>query len=306
MTPEWRLGLFRGGPLGRRVGLRTTGGRDAAAAARIIDRPSRRIGRCAALLDQIAVRMRVGPRVADPLADVEPFLHRFLRDADGAAFVNSSMPGRCVIALSTAGKPSYVLKIGNTDDHQLRNEGEFLTKVSGMRLPFKVPELVYADSQGEHCVVVTRAWMQARRAGPLSRSELLGITEVLGAAGTGVRPLVHGDLAPWNVLRTPGGIGVIDWETATFADQPLRDLVHYLVQAGAIMRWTDVSTVVRELTHPRGMVGELAGRLGVPRSRVPEALHTYFATSPPVHVRRVRRFRESVAAAVGVDALWQP
>ncbi|MDQ0762558.1 phosphotransferase [Streptomyces canus] len=246
--------------------------------------------------------MNVGPQVANPLEDVEPFLHRFLRDADGAAFMHSSMPGRCIIALSSGGNPCYVLKIGRADDHPLRNEAEFLMKVSGMRLGFRVPELVYADSVGERYVVVTHAWRKARLAGPLSRSEVLGITEVLGATKTGNASLIHGDLAPWNVLRTPGQIGVIDWEAARFADQPLGDLIHYLVQAGAILRWVDVPTVVRELTHPRGMVVELAARLGLPRSQVAEGVHAYFTSFPPVSVKRVRRFREDVAVAVGVPA----
>lgn len=297
---QWRLGLLRAGPLGRRVGLRTTGGRDAAAAARLIDRPSRAVGRWAALLDQIAVRIGIGPRVANPLAEVEPFLQKFLQDADGAAFMHSSMPGRCITAVSTRGEPRYVLKIGRADDHPLRNEAEFLGKLSGMRLPFKVPELVYADRVGKHYAVVTHAWRHARLAGPLSRSELLGISEVLSAAGADRGGLVHGDLAPWNVLRTPGGIGLIDWETAKFADQPLRDLIHYLVQAGALLRWTDVPTVVRELTHPAGMVTELTRRLDLPRSQIDEALHAYFIALAPVRIKRVRRFRESVEEAVGV------
>ena len=297
---EWRRGLLRAGPLGRRVELRTTGGRNGAAAARVIDRPSRAMGRVASFLDQFVVRANVGPRSADPLAAVEPSLRRFLNEADGAACMHSSMPGRSIAALVAGESPRYVLKIGRSDDRPLRNEAEFLKGTAGMGLSFQVPELAYADSAGGHYVVVTHAWRHARLAGMLTRDELLGITEDLATAAPGGGCLVHGDLAPWNVLRTPEGIGVIDWETATFADQPLRDLIHYVVQAGAILRWTDVSAVARELTHPRGLVCELASRLGLARSQADEAVHAYFTGLRPVTVRQVQRFQDEVAAAAGV------
>ncbi|MFI5677332.1 phosphotransferase family protein [Streptomyces cellulosae] len=282
------------------MGLRTTGGRNGAAAARVIDRPSRLMGRVASFLDQLVVRMDIGPRADDPLAAVEPQLRRFLNEADGAACMHSSMPGRSIAALVAGGSPRYVLKIGQADDHPLRNEAEFLKRTAGMALSFRVPDLTYADVVGEHYVVATHAWRRARFAGMLTRNELLGITEVLATAGPGSGSLVHGDLAPWNILRTPEGIGVIDWETATFADQPLRDLIHYVVQTGAILRWTDVPTVTRELTHPRGLVSELARRLGLVRSQADEAVHAYFAGLPPVGVRQVQRFRDGVATAVGI------
>ncbi|MFC8258157.1 phosphotransferase [Streptomyces sp. NPDC057291] len=244
--------------------------------------------------------MSIGPRVPNPLAGVEPPVRTLLNDADGVAFIHSSMPGRCVAALSKGGSPHYVLKMGKVDDHPLRNEAEFLSKIPGMRLPFNVPELLYADLVGDHFAVVTLAWNHSRLAGPLSRTELLNITEALGTAHAGGVSITHGDLAPWNVLRTPQGIGLVDWEAATFADRPLHDLVHYLVQAGAHLRWTDVTAVVRELTHPHGMVAELAHRLGCRPSQVDEMLHAYFTESPPVHIPRVLRFRDSVAAAVGI------
>ncbi|MFF8945308.1 phosphotransferase family protein [Streptomyces sp. NPDC014864] len=296
----WRRGLFRAGPLGRRIGLRTTGGRDGVAAAHIIDRPSRPIGRAAASLDRLAARLSVGPRVPDPLAGVEPLIRTLLMEADGAAFVHSSMSGRCVAAISTGGRPHRVLKLGKADDHPLRNEAEFLEQIPGIRLPFKVPDLIYAGHLGDHYVVMTHAWQRSRLAGPLSPSELLNLTEALSRARVGDRSIVHGDLAPWNVLRTPQGIGLVDWEAATFADQPLRDLVHYLVQAGAHLRWMDVKTVVRELTHPAGTVASLAHRLGCRRSQVEEELHSYFTTYPPIRIPRVRRFRDRVALEVGI------
>lgn len=295
----WRSGFLRAGPLGRRIGLRTTGGPDGAAAAGLIDRPSRPAGRIAALLDRTAVRMGVGRRVADPLADLETVLGEFLADADGAAAMHSSMPGRCLAALSFGGVPRYFLKIGLSDDHALRNEAEFLWAIPRVGLPIRVPELLFADHVGERYAVVTRAWPHSRPAGLLTRNELLHLTEVLGTPLADGSPVVHGDFAPWNVLRTPEGLALVDWEAASFADQPLRDLIHYFMQAGALLGWVDVRTVVRELTHPQGAVAELAERLQHPASLAKQAVRDYLAHTPAAHLPRARRFRECIVDAAG-------
>jgi hypothetical protein len=236
------------------------------------------------------------------LAGLEPILDDLLIDVDGAAVIRSSMPGRLLAAVSSDGSPRYVLKVGQAADRPLRNEAEFLQVIPGMGLPIRVPELFFAGLVGKYYIVVTIAWLHSRPAGPLTRKELLDITEVLGTSGTGGTPLVHGDLAPWNVLRTPEGLGLVDWEAATFADQPMRDLIHYLMQTGTLLRWADARTVVRELTHPEGVVAELASRLNRPPSLAREALREYFALSPPTRSSRIRRFRNDVAAAVDLVA----
>lgn len=297
----WQRGLLRAGPLGRRIELRSTGGRHGAAAARVIDRPLRPIGRAASFFDQLVMRMKMGPRVSDPLAYMDTFLHTLPADVDGMAFMHSSTPGRCIAALSTEGFPRYVLKIGTSDDHRLQNEGSFLGNLSGMRFPFSVPELLFAEFVGDHFVLMSRAWENSRQVGLLSRDALLDITGALAAAGNGSRSVVHGDFAPWNLLRTPQGLGLVDWESARFADEPLRDMIHYLVQAGAHLRWFDVRQVVSELTHPQGSLAQLVSHLGCPQSLAEEALRAYFTTYPSVSVRRVRHFRDSVASGVGVS-----
>lgn len=296
----WQRGLLRSGPLGRRVELRSTGGRHGTAAARVIYRPLRPAGRAAALFDQLMMRMRIGPKVDNPLAFADTFLHALPADVDGMAFMHSSTPGRCIAALSASGHPRYVLKVGTRDDHRLRNEGEVLAKLPSLGFPFRVPELLFADFMGDHFVVMSRAWPNCRQAGLLARDELLDITAALGGPGNSGRSVAHGDLAPWNILRTPQGLGIVDWESASLAQHPLRDVIHYLVQAGAHLRWIDVRRAVRELKHPQGTLAQLAGRLGCPQSLVDQALQAYFTTAPAAHIRRVRRFRDSVATGLGI------
>ncbi|MGW1030147.1 phosphotransferase [Streptomyces sp. NPDC002577] len=245
--------------------------------------------------------MGLGVGVANPLAGLEPSLSEFFTDADGAAVVQSSMPGRLIAAISSGGVPRYVLKVGQADDRPLRNEAEFLQTIPGRGLRLAVPKFLFAGLVGERYVVVTLAWPNSRPAGPLERNELLEITEVLGMTASGCGPIVHGDFAPWNVLRTPAGIALVDWERAGIADQPLRDLIHYLVQAGAYLRWHDVDTVVRELTHPQGMVAELAQRLELSPALAREALGEYFRLPPAARTPpKASRFRDRVAVAAGL------
>ncbi|WNZ11722.1 phosphotransferase [Streptomyces sp. 11x1] len=296
----WQRGLLRAGPLGRRIELRSTGGRHGTAAARTIDRPLRPVGRAAALFDQLVMRMRIGPKVDNPLAFADTLLHALPEDVDGMAFMHSSTPGRCVAALSASGRPRYVLKVGNGDDRRLQNEGEVLTEIPSMGLPFKVPELLFADFVGDHFVVMSRAWSNCRQAGLLSRDELLGITAALGRPDSGTCSLGHGDLAPWNILRTPQGLGIVDWECASLTQRPLRDVIHYLVQAGGHLRWIKARAVVRELIEPQGTLAQLATRIGCPQPEVDQALRSYFASAPAASVRRVGAFRDHVASKLGL------
>jgi aminoglycoside phosphotransferase (APT) family kinase protein len=51
-----------------------------------------------------------------------------------------------------------------------------------------------------------------------------------GSGKTGVG-LSHGDCAPWNLLRTDRGWGLVDWEEAHDQGMPFFDLFHYLILA---------------------------------------------------------------------------
>jgi len=48
----------------------------------------------------------------------------------------------------------------------------------------------------------------------------------------------HGDFAPWNLLQTENGLCAIDWEDGRLEGFPGVDLVHYIIQTGALMhKW---------------------------------------------------------------------
>ncbi len=56
----------------------------------------------------------------------------------------------------------------------------------------------------------------------------------------------HGDMAPWNLRRHPGGLHVLDWEDACIPGLPLQDLVGWLLAVGHVLRRRPVADVLAE------------------------------------------------------------
>jgi thymidylate kinase len=65
---------------------------------------------------------------------------------------------------------------------------------------------------------------------------------------------LHGDCTPWNLLRTPSGWALVDWENAENESPPFFDVFHFLVQASAELRRPTKRAIVRGL-ELEGWVG---------------------------------------------------
>lgn len=74
----------------------------------------------------------------------------------------------------------------------------------------------------------------------------------------GVNGVAHGDFAPWNLLRTETGWGLVDWEGFRIDAPPYFDLFHYLVQANSELRRPLRRTILDGLAS-RGWVGGVIG-----------------------------------------------
>jgi aminoglycoside phosphotransferase (APT) family kinase protein len=72
--------------------------------------------------------------------------------------------------------------------------------------------------------------------------------------GPGTRGAAHGDFAPWNLLRTEGGWGLLDWEDFTTGAPPYFDLFHYFVQSNSELRRPTKQTILDGL-RLKGWVG---------------------------------------------------
>jgi hypothetical protein len=88
----------------------------------------------------------------------------------------------------------------------------------------------------------------------------------------------HGDAAPWNLLRTPRGWALVDWESAGEAPA-FHDVCHYIVQSHALVGWPSGSSVIEGFCRGRGWVGRAvsayAEAADIPPGLAPEALAGY-------------------------------
>jgi hypothetical protein len=117
---------------------------------------------------------------------------------------------------------------------------------------------------------------------------------------------LHGDLAPWNVLRTERGWVLLDWEASGIAP-PFYDLFHYLVQGHVLLRRPSQRTLLDGIGR-RNWVGDAvaayAEAVGLRAEHAPGRFLSYLewsaerqaATSEGVRGRVVR---ERLMAAMG-------
>jgi hypothetical protein len=74
------------------------------------------------------------------------------------------------------------------------------------------------------------------------------------SSGPGASGAAHGDFAPWNLLRTESGWGLLDWEDFTTDAQPYFDLFHYFVQSNSELKRPTKQTILDGL-RLKGWVG---------------------------------------------------
>lgn len=113
--------------------------------------------------------------------------------------------------------------------------------------------------------------------------------------------LLHGDLNPWNLVRVPGGLAIIDWELAMIGD-PLYDLVRHLhltpapqpSRAHMYARWS--RRLPGDRTRGWREDREVYGRIEVIRSAYVDLDHIVMGTA--LDVPNVRRAVEAHARTV--------
>jgi aminoglycoside phosphotransferase (APT) family kinase protein len=105
----------------------------------------------------------------------------------------------------------------------------------------------------------------------------LDVAEALGALARGTPTLSHGDVAPWNLLRTRAGWRLVDWEHAG-EGIPFQDLFHFLFRAHVHLGRPRYRSLLAGLDG-RGAVGRAihayARGAGHPPSEVPSYLAAY-------------------------------
>ncbi len=228
-----------------------------------------------------------GARVPSPFPHLGDLWRLLGLCPDGLAAMQSSTPGRLLISVSQRGQMIAVVKGGALHDATLRHEAAMLAIPLPSGSPIVRPQVLWSGEWNGNFVLVTRAEQRRGRAA-WSPHEVLPLVEALATAGPGGGPVTHGDLVPWNLLRTARGAVLLDWESARFADEPLYDLAHFVVQGGALLGRYGPDDAVALLCD-RGSPGwSLLRARGRDVAEARPLLADYLAQSRPNEPRAVR------------------
>jgi aminoglycoside phosphotransferase (APT) family kinase protein len=107
---------------------------------------------------------------------------------------------------------------------------------------------------------------------------------------------MHGDLQRRNILLTPSGVGVVDWEGAWLHGIPGLDLVFLALLAHRDRPDpTIIDRLLRDRDPPFGALKSPLARLGLPGDTLRPALLAMLGTWALGEDRRLQRTRAAVA-----------
>ncbi len=217
--------------------------------------------------------------------------------ADSISAFRSTADSRYVIGLAAAGELRAFLKVGPLTDVGLRREAEVLDRWRGRAVPPGVPTLRWAGEWEGQLVVATDA-VAGRRRRDLDVEQVLPMVNQLTTGGVSRMPRVHGDLAPWNVVVTPSGPVLVDWEESRDQPEPMFDLAHFVTQQGALLHRFGPATAVRLLTEPGSAGWRHLEAVGVAPADAPELLRSYLDRTKRFSTPSSDRYRRSMREAL--------
>jgi hypothetical protein len=216
------------------------------------------------------------PPVVAPIDDLPELCKVLGLDADAVATARSRVAGRRMLAIAASGRLAAVVKVGPADDAGLRREGEMLELLAAAEPPLLVPRLRWAGRWADRYVVATDAVAGRGTRGTPSAEAVLDLCVAMAQGGAWGESLVHGDLAPWNLVVTDGGLVLVDWENASFEASPMQDLTHFLMVRASATRGTKPAEVAAQLVRPGGLGPRYLARLGIDPARAPIYVRRYF------------------------------
>lgn len=230
-----------------------------------------------------ALRVLGNPR-APAIADV---LAAHVPRGGSISIAHGSRPDRAVVLLlDREGRATGAAKVALDDAGQakLAKEVEGLTRI-GARLvpPLSAPRLL-AHEPGIMVLEVV-AWRVRVRPWILPAEVAEGLGQLHRRPDahppTGIGP-GHGDLAPWNLLRTADGWCLIDWEDADEAAPAFEDPLQYLVSAHALLGRPNRADLIAGV-RGRGWIGRAlhayADAADIDEASLPDAFVSYLERS---------------------------
>jgi hypothetical protein len=236
-----------------------------------IVRPQRLTSRLAFRLGAVGSRLRPEVELPTPAADL---LTHLSLPADEATVVirREHANGRLVLALGIGAEVRWLVKSESRSSLALQNEAAVLARLEASS-PDLAPRLASFERLDDRVALVQHAVhrIDYRRIG---LSDALAVSCELADLD-----LTHGDLAEWNMIRSPHGIVVCDWESSLDRCVPLYDLAHFIVQSGSLLgRWSS-RRAVGLLVEPGSPGEQYASRLGLDEEHQREAVIQYLEGS---------------------------
>lgn len=194
----------------------------------------------------------------------------------GLSVARANHPGRFLaLVFDRGGLPVAFVKVARDTPgaRALAAEREALRRFASiLPEPLFAPS-VLSDSDGV-LILGPIEWRPRSRPWRLPEevAHALGVFFAKTSSDGGRTGVAHGDFAPWNLLQTPSGWGVIDWENCRTSADPYFDLFHYLVQSNSELRRPSRRAILEGLKL-RGWVGSAVGAyasgsgIGVAESR---------------------------------------
>ena len=283
------------------------GPRRAAVAGLSIYQPVTLKGRIGWELARIAASLgafRFIPRSQLPPRIVREALASHIPARATLASARANHPGRYTVAVITeAGETTAIAKVASDEEGRARlhAEAEALSRFGPcLGSSVRAPSII-AREDGL-LLLEPAAWRPRRRPWvlPIEVAQACGEFFRCQASREGSKGGAHGDLAPWNLLRTESGWMVVDWEDARDDAPPFFDVFHYLVQSHALLGHPSRKQLLQGLSTGNGWVGSALRAYGtaarVPPFKAVDLFPQYLQATVVALDARTRDGRRGIAA----------
>jgi hypothetical protein len=232
-------------------------------------RPWGRAARLAYGVGKVLHRSRVTTQV-DLAPDVVDVLRQMELPHEALVIIELPRTGRAVVGLVTNGRLTHVCKVGGKGDLGLRVEASMLQSLSRCSPSFAAPTLARSAASGGSWGFAQTALLAVAPFRVADVDSVLDLAIRLAQAG-----VTHGDMAPWNIVKTAGGLALCDWESGMVSLRPLWDLTHYVIQSGSLLRAWPPRRAASMLMGHKGLAHEYGAVLGLSKSDLVEGLQEY-------------------------------